>query len=180
MFDAMKKNPHKSDSQTPPNAKGISPRRKLFRRLWALLGTLALIEFSWLTGSILYGRKDAVKKDIKEIFITVGETDSFQPNSVTPIPEGQFYLARLEDGSFLALSQTCTHLGCALPWDANEQKFICPCHGSTFDIEGEVLTPPATRGLNSYPLYVENGIIRVNIALSQKHLQDGKVRSVKA
>ncbi|MEE4242921.1 MAG: Rieske (2Fe-2S) protein [Desulfopila sp.] len=176
----MKKTQHKSDSQTHLTAKDISPRRKLFRRLWALLGTLALIEFSWLTGSILYARKDAVKKDTKEKFITAGKAEAFPPNSVTPIPEGQFYLARLEDGSFLALSQTCTHLDCALPWDVNEQKFICPCHGSTFDIEGEVLTPPATRGLNSYPLYVENGIIRVNIALSQKHLQNGNPRSVKA
>jgi len=175
----MKNNPQTSENNDS-TAIATSPRRNFFSKMWALLGTLAFIEFGWLTGSILYARKDTSDKELGDNFITVGEVESFLPDSVTPVPQGQFYLSRLKDGSFLALSRTCTHLGCALPWDADEHKFICPCHGSTFDIEGEVLTPPATRGLNSYPLYIENGIIRVNIALSQKHLQDGKVRSVQA
>ncbi|MGB3211414.1 MAG: Rieske (2Fe-2S) protein [Desulforhopalus sp.] len=154
-------------------------RRKFLTRLWAVLGALGFIEFGWLTGSILSSKKKQ-KSDIKTSILTVGQVDSFSPDSVTAVPEGQFYLARLKDGSFLALSHTCTHLGCSLPWDEKTHRFICPCHGSSFDICGEVLTPPATRGLNSYPLRIENGIIRVNITTSQKHLKNGTPRSVQA
>ncbi len=167
-------------SNLPADTAAGSGRRKFLNRLWTLLGTLAFIEFGWLAGSILSSKKDTHKKGLKENFITAGQVDSFVPDSVTAIPEGQFYLARLKDGSFLALSHTCTHLGCSLPWDVSAHKFICPCHGSTFAISGEVLTPPAIRGLNNYPLRIENGTIRVNIAISQKLLQNGKPRSVQA
>jgi len=40
------------------------------------------------------------------------------------------------------------------------------------------LTPPAIRGLNSHPLRIENGVIRVNIAVSQRRLQNKNPRSV--
>jgi cytochrome b6-f complex iron-sulfur subunit len=75
---------------------------------------------------------------------------------------GKFYLARLEDGGFLALSRTCTHLGCSVPWIEKEMKFACPCHGSTFDITGNVIEAPAPRALDIYPITIENNIIKVN------------------
>lgn len=136
-------------------------RRKFFNRLWACLGFLACIEIGWLGSSILRSRKRrSVTRDAQKL-IDAGLVDTFQPGSVTPIPEGQFYLARLDDGSFLALSRTCTHLGCSVPWDEKEQKFICPCHGSTFNIKGEPLTPPATRPLDYFPARIENGMVKV-------------------
>ena len=158
----------------------VNGRRKFLNRLWALLGGLAFIEFSWLGSSILSSQKEKRNTEKEDVFISVGEVKNFPPLSVTAIPKGQFYLACLEDGSFLALSRTCTHLGCSVPWDTEKNKFICPCHGSTFDIAGEVLTPPATRALDSYPVRIENGVIRVNIARSEKRLQNGKPRSIKA
>lgn len=160
----------------------ISPvncRRKFLNRFWAFLGTLAVFEFGWLSTSILNSRKGKTDGSRKDTYISPGNIENFTPNSVTAIPEGQFYLACLEDGSFLALSRSCTHLGCSLNWDTEKGKFACPCHGSTFDLAGEVLTPPATRALESYPLRIENGAIRVNISRSEKRLQDGKPRSVK-
>jgi len=157
----------------------VNGRRKFLNRLWALLGGLAIIEFSWLGSSILSSQKEKRNTEKEDVFISVGEVKNFPPLSVTAIPKGQFYLACLEDGSFLALSRTCTHLGCSVPWDLEKSKFICPCHGSTFDIAGEVLTPPATRALDSYPVRIENGMIRVNVARPEKRLQNGKTRSVK-
>lgn len=41
----------------------------------------------------------------------------------------------------------CPHMGCALKWNAAEQTYDCPCHGSRFDGEGNLIDNPATGGL---------------------------------
>lgn len=94
--------------------------------------------------------------------VIAGAVERFEPNSVTAFVNGKFYLARLEDGGFLALSRTCTHLGCSLPWMAKERKFACPCHGSVFDITGNVIDAPAPRALDVFPISIENNIIKVD------------------
>ena len=43
----------------------------------------------------------------------------------------------------------CTHMGCVLHWNAKEQTFECPCHGSCFDASGEVLENPARHKLEN-------------------------------
>jgi cytochrome b6-f complex iron-sulfur subunit len=42
-----------------------------------------------------------------------------------------------------ALNAICTHLGCVVPWNAAQNKFICPCHGSQYDSQGTVVRGPA-------------------------------------
>ncbi|MDH3329526.1 MAG: Rieske (2Fe-2S) protein [Desulfobulbaceae bacterium] len=147
---------------------GNSGRRKFLNRLWTLLGALALVECGWLGASIFESRKKRRQVRKKDTIIIAGSMDNFKPNTVTAIPQGQFYLACLEDGSVMAMSRTCTHLGCSVPWDDEQQKFICPCHGSTFSLTGEVLTAPAPRPLDTFPVRIENKIIKVNISQSLK------------
>lgn len=43
----------------------------------------------------------------------------------------------------IGLNAICTHLGCVVPWNSCENKFICPCHGSQYDPEGAVVRGPA-------------------------------------
>jgi cytochrome b6-f complex iron-sulfur subunit len=45
------------------------------------------------------------------------------------------------------LNAVCTHLGCVVPWNASENKFKCPCHGSQYDATGKVVRGPAPRSL---------------------------------
>ena len=47
----------------------------------------------------------------------------------------------------LALDLTCPHLGCRPAWQASQKRFVCPCHGSAFDLTGRRLSGPAPRGL---------------------------------
>ena len=44
-----------------------------------------------------------------------------------------------------ALSLVCTHLGCTV--NVTSKKMTCPCHGSIFNLQGEVLKGPADRSL---------------------------------
>lgn len=54
-----------------------------------------------------------------------------------------------------AFSPLCTHLGCAYRWQAKEKLFACPCHGSAFNVQGEVIAGPASRPLDRYSTRIE-------------------------
>jgi cytochrome b6-f complex iron-sulfur subunit len=56
------------------------------------------------------------------------------------------YVVRRRDG-FRALSSVCTHLGCVTRYQPGEETIACPCHGSRFSLDGEVLSGPAPRPL---------------------------------
>ena len=45
------------------------------------------------------------------------------------------------------LNAVCTHLGCVVPWNAAENKFMCPCHGSQYDNTGFKIRGPAPLSL---------------------------------
>jgi Rieske Fe-S protein len=59
---------------------------------------------------------------------------------------------RRDDGSLVAVSSRCTHLGCQVNWNRAERSWDCPCHGSRFDPEGEVLEGPAVHRLEVKPI----------------------------
>jgi cytochrome b6-f complex iron-sulfur subunit len=56
------------------------------------------------------------------------------------------------------INAVCTHLGCVVPWNTAEKKFICPCHGSQYNNQGKVVRGPAPlvshkiNGILPYPL----------------------------
>lgn len=138
-------------------------RRAFFLILWIGLGIVALIELIGVVTAFLLPRKKNVTAGDFETLIDAGAVDKFSKASVTAFISGKFYLCRLKDGGFLAVSRKCTHLGCTVPWSDKEKKFVCPCHASAFDITGEVISPPAPRALDLYYLYIENNVVKVDV-----------------
>lgn len=65
------------------------------------------------------------------------------------------------DGQVTVFSPMCTHLGCGYHWDGTDQKFKCPCHGSVYDMTGQVLAGPAPRRLDVLPSKIEQGRLLV-------------------
>ena len=61
----------------------------------------------------------------------------------------------------IAVNPTCPHAGCTVTWESDQQKFLCPCHGSEFNSSGEVLEGPATEPLASYEVKVKGDSILV-------------------
>ncbi len=59
------------------------------------------------------------------------------------------YIVVTEDKAIASygINAVCTHLGCVVPWNAAENKFICPCHGSQYNDEGKVVRGPAPLSL---------------------------------
>jgi nitrite reductase/ring-hydroxylating ferredoxin subunit len=79
--------------------------------------------------------------------ITLDQPIVYSQGSITFVPEVKAWLIHDEDGIY-ALSATCTHLGCMI--NDEQDKFVCPCHGSQFDFSGRVLQGPATISLQNF------------------------------
>jgi len=140
-------------------------RRSFLSRVWLGLGGLAVAEYVWLTVEFLRPRSGPAED---AGVLVAGPVEQFDLDSVTAFPAGRFYLTRLADGGFLAVSRECTHLGCTVPWMADEGRFVCPCHSSAYDIRGDVLSPPAPRALDIHPVRIENGIVKVDTGRTLK------------
>lgn len=95
----------------------------------------------------------------------VGRVEDFEDGSVTSIRDGKFFLVRQGD-EFLALYQVCTHLGCLVR--ETEDGFGCPCHGSKFARDGELVASPAPRGLDGFAVEVVDGEVIVDTGIRTK------------
>lgn len=72
-----------------------------------------------------------------------------------------------KDGKeFTAYDPRCTHLGCAYSWQADKNRFFCPCHDGVFDIDGRVIGGPPPRPLDRYETKVENGKLYIGAMYS--------------
>jgi cytochrome b6-f complex iron-sulfur subunit len=76
-------------------------------------------------------------------------------------------------GGVYALTAVCTHLGCITRYLSDEKCIACPCHGSRFDLEGNVIHGPAPRSLPWLDVQVDpSGSLIVDTAVVIPH---GKV-----
>jgi cytochrome b6-f complex iron-sulfur subunit len=107
--------------------------------------------------------------------VAAGAVGDYKVGDVKKIAEGKFYLSRVPEG-FVALWQKCPHLGCTVPWAANDKsedtigpsgRFNCPCHGSIYDRYGQIITGPAPRPMDAFPVSISGGQIRVETGPSK-------------
>jgi cytochrome b6-f complex iron-sulfur subunit len=117
------------------------------RRDFLKLSTTALLTASGLLGiGGLLRFLDYQTEPTPRTEFDLGLSSDYAVNSTTIIPDAAAVLFHKEDG-FSALSLACTHLGCTV-----EQKpagFTCPCHGSRYDANGNVLRGPAKKPLRA-------------------------------
>lgn len=134
-------------------------RRDFLKIAWGATGVLTLAACGGFT--LRFFAPKVVAGEFGGVF-EMGPVEDFPPGSVTPVTNGRFYLVRQPDGGFLALYQKCTHLGCAVPWEPEHGQFVCPCHASAFEIDGEVINPPAPRPLDRFPVTISDGMVVVD------------------
>ncbi len=156
------KDNHINQQPATRNPDPASNRRKFLKKIWGVLGIIAGVELITISAGFFSPSKRNVSNGLQNI-IAAGKVGDFKLNSVFPFRSGKFYLVRLSDGGFLAVSLKCSHLGCSVLWNEDKKEFICPCHASSFDLVGRVINPPAPRPLDTFPVIIEEGIVKVDI-----------------
>ena len=101
----------------------------------------------------------------------VGSIDDLPVGGVLDIPKRKLFVARNEQGCF-AMSSVCTHLGCMVQHQTAagaKEAYFCPCHGSRFDPEGQVVGGPAPRPLDRVALTIDGGELVVDVKETVPH-----------
>ncbi len=109
-------------------------------------------------GSLILGARYLSPNVVKEppTRFKIGLPENYPPGSVTVNKEQKVFIVRAKEGYFYALSAVCTHLGCIANWKAEEGIVACPCHGSKFDKDGNVIAGPAPRPLPRFAMSLDD------------------------
>lgn len=85
----------------------------------------------------------------------VGELDQIPVGgSVRRVVGGRGVLIIRTGTGFVGLGLRCTHKGCNVEWDPDRRAVVCPCHGGSFDLQGNVLGGPPPRPLDRFKVKV--------------------------
>ncbi len=82
-------------------------------------------------------------------------------NRAVHVKIGSAWVRQDAEGQLVAMSTVCPHLGCAIDYDADNSKFICPCHDSFFSLDGGVETGPSPRGMDSLEVQTEGDLVAI-------------------
>lgn len=91
----------------------------------------------------------------------VGVTVAATGQLLTPLP---LAITRLTETKVVAVSRICTHMGCTVSLPvASLLTLNCPCHGSRFEVTGQVVNGPAERPLASFPTVIVGNQVVVTL-----------------
>lgn len=93
-----------------------------------------------------------IKRKVERRIFTV-HLDELQLNATRPFRDlrgRELMIVRTGEREVKAISTVCTHLGCSVYWQKDKKQFYCPCHQGIFDKDGNVLSGPPPKPLNSH------------------------------
>src|SRR5512143_3155194 len=130
----------------------MTNRREFLKKAFALLGLTTLASFLYpLFKYFSPPSEDAGAKRLilskKEL--AAGEAKDILVNNTPGV------LINRPDQGYVALSRVCTHLGCLVDYQKDKKRLLCPCHGGTYDLSGNVISGPPPKPLQQFPLKIE-------------------------
>jgi len=140
-------------------------RREFLEKLFVRGGLLSAgFLFIWNIAKYIYPKLSA------PVFrkVVVAKLDEIKSGGAKEINFGGqlFYLVNV-NGKYKVFSSTCTHLGCKVRWEVNNQRFFCPCHRGVFDKDGRVISGPPPRPLDEFKVEVDSKFIYIWIEEKQ-------------
>lgn len=141
--------------QQPEEEKLPINRQEFLNLIWlASLGIL-VVQISGI--SLVFAYPRFKPGDFGGIF-TFGPVSNLPDKNSPPanFPKVKVWLSHTEQG-VMALYKICPHLGCLYGWSDQEFKFICPCHGSQYEHDGDYIQGPAPRSLDRFSIMIVDG-----------------------
>jgi quinol---cytochrome c reductase iron-sulfur subunit, bacillus type len=178
--DRKKKPKTTAEAKIPGTYEGETVTRRRFMTASAhTAGGIATAAFALPALGMAFG---PVFEEHEARWEGVGPTDDFHADTYVPrtltiergigeVGKGTVYVrkynpaldsqARDQYNEYVAISTRCMHLGCPVRYVEASERFICPCHGGTYDVEGKVSGGPPVRPLDRFYTRVRNGIVEV-------------------
>jgi Rieske Fe-S protein len=130
-------------------------RRKFVNSLLGIGGVGGLLTIIYPALSFLKPPKSAKPKVNS---VKAGMASEFPLNSSKIVKFGRVpvLLVKTEDGDFIALSGTCTHLDCIVQYKEDTKQVLCACHIGIYDLRGRNVSGPPPRALDNYIVKVIN------------------------
>lgn len=128
----------------------------------AATSSVALARFS-IGNSLVKPKSKWIEVDIDEepdeefsrVVIEYRKKDGW----LTSYARGLVYLKKSDKGEWVAISATCSHLGCIVTWNQEDKTFDCPCHDGKYDAQGRVISGPPPAALQRHKTKIEEGVV---------------------
>lgn len=186
MADQLDPKPHHDDSDRPTD--NTSPGRRKFMA-WATIGLggaiSAIMAFPLVRYLLFPMRRKTVSSGAGAADVMadadlvagappvkvqiVGDAVRDAWNVADKVNLGAAWVSKDKSGTITAFTTVCPHLGCAIGFDPGADEYKCPCHNSAFKRSGDKIKGPSKRGLDSLPVVVEEGRVKVTF---QRFVQD--------
>lgn len=127
-------------------------RRTILKSILAAMGAVLL-----LPARTARAAKIAIGLDKLEALKTVGASMTIKLKGKTVL------FIRDSETSVRGIDPTCTHQQCTVEYKAENNRIDCPCHGSSFDLEGNVLKGPAEKPLNLYETSLQDSRVVIDL-----------------
>jgi len=173
--------------EDPPGSTRLLDRRSFVIRAMAAMGALmaAIVGVPVLGfASVPFFRaktpvrfiSDAIPPTLRsETWVSAGALDDFDVGEprlvllqrdvadgwVGGVSDVAVYVVRETDEEVVTFDIHCTHLGCPLAFASGSATFVCPCHGGSFDVQGDVTSGPPPRPMVQYETRVVDGEVQV-------------------
>lgn len=184
-----------------PSPRGAQPRRNFLTKALALLVGSVIGLVPLLTAGVLFF--DPVRRRRKAVGATgdaIDEHGFIRVTSASSVPSdgsplqlqvvadlqdywnkfpdaaiGSVYLRRTEDGTFECFNARCPHLGCTVRYRPAEKAYICPCHESSFALDGTRQNEVPPRDMDSLEVQEREGEIWVKFQKFRAGIAERKV-----
>jgi len=146
-------------------------RRNFLAQITLGIGAISALTVGGVLASSFVG--ESLRKK-EPVWIPAGLIESLPVNEVTTInlrykEKIGFYeqenlkpvLIWRKPDEVVVYDSRCTHLGCAVHWDATQKMFLCACHGGAFELDGTVKAGPPPRPLDRLQYKIEGGNILI-------------------
>ncbi|MCG3151392.1 MAG: Cytochrome b6-f complex iron-sulfur subunit [bacterium] len=156
----------------PPTDTGRRQTLMLLCGLWGMVGTGLAIPVLQVLTAPLRGGGVGDAAPVAELPLALAQEASWQPVVLDfatrdawardrAVPHQAF--VRKHDGEVEVLSAVCTHLGCQVQWEAEQDRFFCPCHHGTFDASGARTSGPPPKPLTPMPFVIQGDRLIVSL-----------------